>query len=65
MDREKKQPPVLPEEPLPKKPGVVEPIIAAGEMAAQGTDGIVTDPQGSYTGTPIDGGVPVQDADDL
>ncbi len=24
-----------------------------------------TDPQGSYTGIPVDGGVPVQDADDL
>ena len=24
-----------------------------------------TDPQGSYTGNPLDGGVPVQDADDL
>ncbi len=24
-----------------------------------------TDPQGSYTGVPRDGGIPVQDADDL
>lgn len=24
-----------------------------------------TDPLGSYTGNPVDGGVPVQDADDL
>lgn len=24
-----------------------------------------TDPNGSYTGVPADGGVPVQDADDL
>lgn len=65
MENEKKQPPVMPEEPLPKKPGVVEPIIAAGEMAVQGTEGIVSDPQGSYTGTPADGGVPEQDVDDL
>ena len=26
---------------------------------------VKTDPLGSYTGTPADGGVPVQDADDL
>ncbi|MBQ4332771.1 MAG: hypothetical protein IJC33_03220 [Clostridia bacterium] len=65
MNDEKKQPRVLPE-PLPKKPGIVEPIIAAGEMAVKGRlDGIVADPNGSYTGTPADGGVPVQDADDL
>ena len=65
MNEEKKQPRVLPE-PLPKKPGIVEPIIAAQEMAVKGRqDGIVADPLGSYTGTPADGGVPVQDADDL
>lgn len=64
MDNERKKPRVLPE-PLPKKPGVVEPIIAAGEMKCPGQQGIVTDPNGSYTGRPIDGGVPVQDADDL
>lgn len=23
------------------------------------------DPNGSYTGTPVDGGMPIQDADDL
>lgn len=26
---------------------------------------IITDPNGSYTGRPIDGDMPVQDADDL
>ena len=64
MKNERKKPRVLPQ-PLPQTPGVVEPIIAAGELAATGKDGIVSDPLGSYTGTPIDGGTPVQDADDL
>ena len=64
MNDERKQPRVLPE-PLPKKPGIVEPIIAAGEMKCAGQEGIITDPDGSYTVTPADGGVPVQDADDL
>lgn len=64
MKKEEKKPRVLPN-PLPKKPGVVEPIIAAGEMKCPGKAGIVTDPNGSYTGVPMDGGVPVQDADDL
>lgn len=64
MDNERKKPRVLPE-PLPKKPGIVEPIIAAGEMRCPGKEGIISDPDGSYTGRPIDGGVPVQDVDDL
>ena len=64
MDKEKQKPRVLPN-PLPEKPGVVEPIIAAGEMHCPGAKGIVSDPNGSYTGRLIDGGQPVQDADDL
>lgn len=28
-------------------------------------EGVYSDVLGSYTGTPVDGGVPVQDADDL
>ena len=64
MNKEKPHPLVVPE-PLPKKPGIVEPIIAAGEMKCQPPQGIVTDPDGSYTGRPIHGGQPVQDADDL
>ncbi len=63
MENERKKPRGLPNP--PHKPGVVEPIIAAGEMVRPGKEGIVTDPLGSYTGTPIDGGTPVQDADDL
>lgn len=63
-DNEKQKPTVFPE-PLPQKPGVVEPIIAAGERKCPGAKGIVTDPNGSYTGRPVDGGQPVQDADDL
>ena len=61
MEQQPKQPEQMP---LPKKPGVVEPIIAAGEMVAP-QQRSATDPLGSYTGVPADGGVPVQDADDL
>lgn len=64
MEKEQEKPRVLPN-PLPKRPGIVEPIIAAGEMVCPGQNGIVTDPNGSYTGVPMDGGKPVQDADDL
>lgn len=34
-------------------------------MRQEGKGEIPSDVNGSYTGTPIDGGVPVQDADDL
>lgn len=66
MDKEREKPRVLPQ-PLPMRPGIVEPIIAAEEMRCPGADakGIISDPDGSYTGRPIDGGDPVQDADDL
>lgn len=64
MKKEEKKPRVLPN-PLPVKPGVVEPIIAAEEMRCPGDKGIISDPDGSYTGRPISGGQPVQDADDL
>ena len=64
MDEKREKPRVLPN-PLPRKPGVVEPIIAAGEMHCPGKGDVITDPEGSYTGRPIDGGKPVQDADDL
>lgn len=64
MEKERQKPRVLPN-PMPEKPGIVEPIIAAGEMKCPGRNGIVSDPQGSYTGIPADGGEPVQDADDL
>lgn len=64
MQKKQEKPQVLPE-PLPQRPGIVEPIIAAGEMRCPGKDGIISDPDGSYTGCPVDGGEPVQDADDL
>lgn len=64
MQKKQEKPQVLPE-PLPQRPGIVEPIIAAGEMRCPGKDGIISDPDGSYTGCPIAGGKPVQDADDL
>ncbi len=64
MNEQPKQPKQPQEIPLPKKPGVVEPIIAAGEMAQQPL-GSPTDPLGSYTGIPADGNRPVQDVDDL
>ncbi len=34
-------------------------------LRQEGKGEISSDVSGSYTGTPIDGGVPVQDADDL
>lgn len=68
MKKRYEKPRILPD-PLPEKPGIVEPIIAAGEMKCPGADSgknsIISDPDGSYTGTPIGGGDPVQDADDL
>ena len=64
MEKEREKPRVMPE-PLPHRPGIVEPIIAAGEMHCPGVKGIISDPDGSYTGRPLDGGKPVQDADDL
>lgn len=64
MDKKREKPQVLPEK-LPQKPGIVEPIIAAGEMVCDGRDGITSDVDGSYTGRPLKGGLPVQDADDL
>ena len=69
MEKQRKQPKVLPN-PLPQKPGVVEPIIAAGEMKCPAAnrphkEKIVSDYDGSYTGRPVAGDHPVQDADDL
>ncbi len=68
MDKEQKKPRVLPN-PLPQ-PGLVDPIIAHGTVhfpgkSEVGKSEVVTDPNGSYTGRPVDGGVPVQDVDDL
>lgn len=54
--------------PLIEVPAVVEPIYAVeGQSRQPGKPGVgsCTDPQGSYTGVPCDGGEPVQDADDL
>ena len=64
MKKEPKKPRVLPQ-PLPKKTDIVEPIIANGTLHFPGQNHIVSDPDGSYTGRPINGGQPVQDADDL
>lgn len=64
VKKEYEKPQVLPN-PLPERPGIVEPIIAAGEMKCPGKENILSDTLGSYTGTPVDGLHPVQDADDL
>ncbi|MBQ9842347.1 MAG: hypothetical protein IJO42_04470 [Clostridia bacterium] len=65
MKKKYEKPRIMPD-PLPEKPGVVEPIIAAGEMKCPPKSGRITsDVDGSYTGLPIGGGQPVQDADDL
>ncbi len=61
MEKERKKPRVLPEEP---KIAPVDPVIAGEKLAQQGGN-IMSDVLGSYTGTPVDGGKPQQDADDL
>ena len=61
MQEERKQPRVLPEQP---KIAPVDPVIAGEKLAQQG-DNVMSDVLGSYTGTPVDGGKPQQDADDL
>lgn len=61
MEQERKKPRVLPEKP---KIAPVDPVIAGEKLAQQGNN-IVSDVLGSYTGTPVDGGKPQQDADDL
>lgn len=45
--------------------GSKEDVAVALTLQGQGKQEIVSDPLGSYTGTPIDGSRPVQDADDL
>ena len=64
MKKSQEKPPIMPD-PLPEKPGVVEPIIAAGAMGHTGKERILSDVDGSYTGRPVEGTQPVQDADDL
>ena len=64
MENKREKPRVLPQ-PLPQTPGVVEPIIAAGAMGHTGKERILSDVDGSYTGRPVEGTQPVQDADDL
>ena len=34
-------------------------------LSRSSDDSIVSDVNGSYTGHPVDGGIPIQDADDL
>ena len=63
-ERPGKQPRVLPS---PPKHPRVDPIVAdaARDWQVNGSNGILSDTQGSYTGTPVDGERPIQDADDL
>lgn len=62
MDKKEIKDPKRKKEPL----HVVEPIIAEAQvMQHQSEHGVPSDVNGSYTGTPIDGGKPEQDADDL
>ena len=50
-----------------KKLSPVIPIVAQSStvLRHQSENGVLSDVGGSYTGTPVDGGQPVQDADDL
>lgn len=64
MERKEKEQPKRKE----KKPlHVIDPIVAAANtiMREQCLNGVPSDVNGSYTGTPADGGVPEQDPDDL
>lgn len=61
-DKERKRPRVIPQ---PDKVPIVDPIIAADTLHTQAQEGIPSDVDGSYTGTPVGGGKPEQDADDL
>lgn len=66
---EKRQPKEMPKK--KKQPDVYEsPVMNVSQNCArtlreEGTGAILSDVQGSYTGMDIDGGRPVQDADDL
>lgn len=62
MDKKEIKDPKTKKEPL----HTVDPIIAEARIL-QGQSGhiVPSDVNGSYTGTPIDGGVPEQDVDDL
>ncbi len=50
-----------------KKLSPITPIVAGSSVVLQhqSESGVPSDVNGSYTGTPIDGGQPTQDADDL
>lgn len=50
-----------------KKLSPIIPIVAQSStvLQHQSENAVPSDVNGSYTGTPIDGGQPVQDADDL
>lgn len=63
--RDPKQPKTVPAK--TDKPPLVQPIVAESSVILQHQcqTEIPSDVDGSYTGTPIDGGQPIQDADDL
>ena len=61
-EKERKRPRVIPQ---PDKVPLVDPIIAANTLKEQGQGSIRSDVDGWYTGTPQNGTVPEQDADDL
>ncbi len=62
MDEKKRKWPNLIPEPTGDPP--LEPVIF-GDNGRDDSPVSNTDPDGSYTGIPVDGGRPVQDADDL
>ena len=47
------------------RPGITPIMLAAETIRREGRGLIESDILGSYTGTPADGGMPEQDADDL
>ncbi len=61
-DKQRKWPHLTPE---PTGDPPLEPVIFYNDPPKPTPPVSCTDPLGSYTGVPVDGGQPVQDADDL
>lgn len=63
MEKERKRVPVVVKKHSAENSKSVRSI--ANTLKNEGRRSIISDIAGSYTGTPIDGGIPEQDADDL
>lgn len=63
MERDKKRVPVVVKKHTGDSSNKVRKIAAT--LKSEGRSSIISDVLGSYTGTPIEGGIPEQDVDDL